>query len=279
MPIPCPNNPDGYGVNSFLNGQFFAEVYGIGMAYSGAFMNTWSIFESNGSENSTDLSFLDGTAMTPRSSYYHMQMVAKNFSGTYAAGTSNLPNVRAYGCKDTGKICAIILNMENSSQRAYTVQLNTAAISSPAAAKINIDAGCNASYSDTIGNQSTQLLVFTSDGQLAKKYSYSLTMYSAKQAPAIKSFAVGNLPGYRRGGNVSQQAVNVSMQGNFVFVKMPQARSYAVSLLSVDGKVQQLVRGFGEECRIYAGRMGTGVRIVNISWGDGSVERVPMTVR
>ena len=267
---PSPNNPDGFGVHSFLNGQFFAEVYGVGMAYAATFMNTWSMFESNGSRNSTDLSFLDGSAMTPRSSYYHMQLIAKNFSGSYATGTSNLPNVRAYGCKDVGKICVMLLNMENTAQRAYTVQLNTTPITGAVESKINIDAGCAKSYSSTIGNQSTQVLVFTADGQLTKKYSYSLSMYSANQPPSVETFTVSTLPEKTSRHQSSFENASAVMDGNVLVVNMRNPDKFSVECISPDGKIVKSVRGFGSACRIDATSLTDGVYVVKIQSGAGS---------
>jgi hypothetical protein len=268
---PSPNNADGYGVHSFLNGQFFAEVFGIGMAYGATFMNTWSMFESSGSRNSTDLSFLDGSAQTPRSSYYHMQLIAKNFSGTYAAGTSNLPNVRAYGCKDAGKICVMILNMENTAQRAYTVQLNTTAIAGTVESKININAACNKSYSSTISNQSTQLLVFTPDGQLSKKYTYSLTMYSANQPPSMETFTVGALPD-GKAKQVSLPAI-ATMSGNFLIVTMPGMQDASIALVSLDGRTIRSFHGNDRSFRLDCPGLANGVYFVKIASRAGIVRR------
>jgi hypothetical protein len=273
---PSPNNADGYGVHSFLNGQFFAEVLGIGMAYGGSFMNTWSMFESSGSRNSTDLSFLDGSAQTPRSSYYHMQLIAKNFSGTYASGTSNLPNVRVYGCKDAGKICVMILNMENTAQRAYTVQLNTTAITGTVESKININAACNKSYSSTISNQSTQLLVFTPDGQLSKKYAYSLTMYSANQPPSMETFTVGALPD-GKAKQVFLPAI-ATMSGNFLIVTMPGMQDASVTdasiaLVSLDGRTIRSLHGNDRSFRLDCPGLANGVYFVKIASRAGIVRR------
>jgi hypothetical protein len=269
---PSPNNPDGYGVESFLNGQFFAEVYGVGMAYSATFINTWSMFESNGSRNSTDLSFVDGTGMTPRSSYYHMQLIAKNFSGTYAAGTSNLSNIRAYGCKDTGKICVMLLNEENTAQRAYTVQLNTTPVTGTVESKITIDAGCNKSYSSTIGNQSTQVLVFSPDGQLAKKYTYSLTMYSANQAPSVETFTVAALPDKGSAG-IHGNKITATAKGNSIDVSLPKPENFFIQCVSPNGMIMKSVRGFGSRYLLDAAALSAGTYFVRISSGAETVQR------
>src|SRR5882724_7610388 len=54
------NTPSGYGVSSFLNGQFFAEYYRVAMKQGVAIMNSWSILEGGGNGSAGDLSYLGG---------------------------------------------------------------------------------------------------------------------------------------------------------------------------------------------------------------------------
>ncbi|RZK30630.1 MAG: hypothetical protein EOO57_17485, partial [Hymenobacter sp.] len=82
---PVANTVEGVGVHSFLNGQYWAEVFGIGMQKQGLSMMPWSIQEGNGARGDGDLGYLDGaTAATikPRSAYYHELLVAENLRGT-----------------------------------------------------------------------------------------------------------------------------------------------------------------------------------------------------
>src|SRR6266511_2855115 len=90
------NNPAGYGVSSFFNGQFFAEYYRVAMKRGVAFMNSWSIREGGGNGSAGDLGYLGGNinAPVPRSSYYHMQMIANYLlPGGYLPSASSAPNL------------------------------------------------------------------------------------------------------------------------------------------------------------------------------------------
>jgi hypothetical protein len=174
---------EGSGVHSFVNGQFFAEVFGLCMKYGATYACPWSMFEHGGRRSGTDFSFLDGQGLTPRPSYRHMQLIAEHFRGTYADGSSNLPNVRAFGCKGANQCCALILNMETSGERAYTLRLDDGAMESDCA--IHIAAGVDLEYKDTIPNQTTQLLVFDTKGPLIRKCVYGLEQAKAGEAPVI----------------------------------------------------------------------------------------------
>ena len=174
---------EGSGVHSFVNGQFFAEVYGTCMKYGAAYACPWSMFEHGGRRSGTDFSFLDSRGLTPRPSFRHMQLVAKHFRGTYADGSSNLPDVRAFGCKSDDQYCTLILNMETHGERAYTLRLDNGVIESDCA--INIRAGMDVAYEDTISNQTTQLLVFDANGALVRKYVYGLEQALAGKGPLV----------------------------------------------------------------------------------------------
>ena len=176
---------EGSGVHSFVNGQFFAEVYGLCMKYEAAYACPWSMFEHGGRRSGTDFSFLDGQGLTPRPSYRHMQLIAQHFRGTYADGSSNLPHVRAFGCLAENQSCVLILNMETDGERAYTLRLDDGAITSSCA--INIDAGVELEYKDTIPNQTTQLLIFDSHGTLIRRYVYGLDQAKAGETPLVIS--------------------------------------------------------------------------------------------
>ena len=131
---PTNNTVDDYGVNSFLNGQFFAEVYGVGMANGATTMDPWSIHESNGSRSAGDLGYLDGPlgSTKPRSSYYHLQMVAENFAGKYAPATSSQALMRVVAAGDGAHVAVLLMNESTDQSYDFGMRLDNAA---PAQAK------------------------------------------------------------------------------------------------------------------------------------------------
>ncbi len=166
------NASEGGAVHSFANGQMFGQIFGHAMRYGAAYVATWSMFENGGSRGGTDFSFVDGPTGTPRSSYYHMQAIARHFSGKYANGQSSIGGVRVFGAKDAGKTAVMVLNIEGSGQRACTLRLSSAPITS-GECRLNVDAGIALSSAVTINSQETLVLVFDAQGKLTKRITYS----------------------------------------------------------------------------------------------------------
>jgi hypothetical protein len=165
------NAPDGGGACSYENGQMFAQVYGAIMKYGGTYGETWSMFESGGNCGGTDFSFINANG-TPRSSYWHMQMVSQNFSGFYADGSTNQGDIRPYGAVDSGKnqISVMLVNVGGGAQTC-NVRLNGDAAGG--GCSVNIAAGVPVTYTQTIGAKTSMVLVFNSQGQFVKRITYA----------------------------------------------------------------------------------------------------------
>jgi hypothetical protein len=156
-----PDGATNTGVCGFLDGQFFAWVYGSGMgtttsAGQGAqSMNTWSVFESSGGCGSGDLGFLSGniasTNPTARSSYYHMQMTAWYLLGganpsylTPIVDSSSTANgVLALATVSNGgsQLAVMILNEDQSNNHSFSLRMNSAPVQGSGPTQINVPAG------------------------------------------------------------------------------------------------------------------------------------------
>jgi hypothetical protein len=112
---------EGIGTNSFLNGQFFAEIYDLCMSEEAFFATSWSIHESGGGRSPGDLGLIDGPSNSPhpRSSYYHSKLIAENIKGTYLKATDNRNSVTTFGCKykSADTIAIMILNKDCQYQK------------------------------------------------------------------------------------------------------------------------------------------------------------------
>lgn len=165
------NARDGVWVHHWGNGQMFAGILDLCMKYGATYATTWSMFENGGGRSGTDFSFIDGTNMTPRATYRHMQMIAQNFSGTYADGKSSDSKVLTFGAFNGSKYSVMILNRTDS-PIAYNLVLNKDETpSGTGTVNINIDAKSNLNLSSTLPGQTTQLLVFENDGITSTSYS------------------------------------------------------------------------------------------------------------
>lgn len=168
---PLTDNLNSVGANSFIGGQFWAEVVGISMKKGVEFVNFWSVIEGNSVTN--NIGFLN-TNNTKKPSFYHYKMLSDNFSGAYCDGSDNQAEVKTFGCKNDSQVVVMILNQSLTSDFAYTVNLNKDNAVATGSLKINIDANLNKEYSSIIQNQSSTLLVFDKSGNILKKIEYKL---------------------------------------------------------------------------------------------------------
>ena len=182
---PADNSVDSFGVNSFLNGQFFAEIFGIGMANGAVTVAPWSIHESNGNRGPTDLGFLDGptASATPRSSYYHLQFVAQNFAGRYAPSISSEPLLRVVAAGDGSHVSALLLNESLDQNYEFGIRLDNGKLTQPKSVSIAVDAATPTEYSSTVPAQSSLLLVFNAAGTLTKRVKYAIADARTSSAP------------------------------------------------------------------------------------------------
>ncbi len=190
------DNLNGTGANSFIGGQFIAEMMCVGMKNGVDFINLWSVVEGN--STALNIGYIDPTTSNKKPGYYHFKLLAENFKGSFANGTSNKSNVKSYGSKNGQQVSVLIMNQDLSSSYNYALRLDNSTVSGSNSLKINIDAGVAKQYDDVIPSQSTVLLIFNSNGALIKKYEYSLTVQAiANQPPTITNYQVAsnNNPG------------------------------------------------------------------------------------
>ena len=186
------DNLNGVGVNSFIGGQFIAEMFGAGMKHGLSMMNIWSVVEGN--SVALNIGYIDPASFKKKPVYYHYKMAAENFSGVYADGVSTFTNVKAFGSRSAQQINVMIMNQDAVNNHSYTVRLNTAAIGGTMALKININASVAVSYTDNIDSQSTQVLTFDVYGNLLKKQVYGLSTHAQSNLRPSLILMAGALP-------------------------------------------------------------------------------------
>jgi hypothetical protein len=182
---PAANGVGDYAVTSFLNGQYFAEVYGIGMELGAQWAASWSIYEGGGTRGTGDLGYLDGVAgaTEPRSSYWHTKLVADHFHGRFAAGKTNQPLVKAFGAGDGSTLAVILLNEDATTSYHFTVRLDASSAPSSSALDVGIDSALGASVSGDLKSEATAVLVFDATGKLVRRVDYSIADATAWTAP------------------------------------------------------------------------------------------------
>lgn len=179
------DNLNGNGANSFIGGQFIAEMFSVGLKNSLSFMNVWSVVEGNGVP--LNIGYIDPVTGNKKPSYYHFQMMAANIKGNFISGTSNNSNVKIFGSQTSQFTSVMILNQDMANNSTFTVKLNNAAIGGNSALKLNINGGNAAEYTGTMQGQSSIVLVFNSAGVLVKKVEYTLLNHAASNLPPTET--------------------------------------------------------------------------------------------
>src|SRR5207237_7346810 len=88
----------GVGANSFIGGQFVAEMLCIGMKSGVDFMNIWSVIEGN--STALNIGYLDASTGHKKPLYYHFKLLADNFKGNFVTGTTNMADVKTFACQN-----------------------------------------------------------------------------------------------------------------------------------------------------------------------------------
>jgi hypothetical protein len=201
------NNIEGTGPNSFLTGQWMAEMFahGINNDQNGPplfSMQPWSIHESAGSAGQSDIGLLHGSfsganTLMKRSTYIHVNLLALYFNkGQFAWATpffGSDPLVKsfsAYGCPVNG--ASVMLMNQNLVSKTYAINLS---VNPPAAADymanfpnmvaFDPQQQIEPTINGTIQPQETLLFVFDYCGELQSITSYNKTINDTYGLPVV----------------------------------------------------------------------------------------------
>lgn len=195
------DNLQSVGANSFIGGQFIAEMLGIGMKSGLDFMTLWSVTEGNGI--TTNIGYIDPTTGVKKPAYHHFKMMAENFKGEVANCVSSDASVKSFGSKNAQQVSVMIMNENLTGTSNFTVRLNNEGISGSNNLKINVNAGIAAEYTGTISNQSSVLLTFNSQGSIVRMQEYSLAGHAvANLAPTVTEFNLTSVASNNPGAGV-----------------------------------------------------------------------------
>jgi hypothetical protein len=188
------DNLYGSGVNSFIGGQFVAEMFGLGMKNGVDIMTMWSVVEGN--STALNIGYIDRTTGNKKPAYHHFQMMADHFSGNYVSSVSSHTNVKVFSSQNSSLTTVMIMNQDSSANYSYALRLNNALITATNALKINVNANTAQMYYNVIPNQSSVLLQFNAQGAIVKKVTYTIGQALANLSPTISVYtpAVTQLP-------------------------------------------------------------------------------------
>lgn len=178
--------PPDFKVWSMYAGQFYAQVYGLGMKYGAVTVNAWATHEQSGARTGTDLGLFDADpAYTGRSNYYHTMMLGKFIKYNYMPTSSNNGNVKVVSTYSTTTAGYQVLLMNNTAtQYPTTVRLSNTAVTTNSTVVVKLLNGTLAkefvTYVEAYG---TRLLVFDQYGNLVENWRYCKTQCDARVEP------------------------------------------------------------------------------------------------
>lgn len=181
------DNPDdlsatGIAVPSFINGQFWVDVFTMAMEYNAFTVTPWCIQESD--RASSYFGYVGGPPdFTPHSTYYHMQMMAENMTGEYIKMRSNNPYLKVFGSKTDDSTTIIIMNQHES--KSFNINLNNINSDDDKPNYLSISAEKDIKVNHTVTSKpnSTLLLKFNNDGTKTYELLYDLEMAIKNNPP------------------------------------------------------------------------------------------------
>ena len=121
------SNPDdlsveGIAVPSFINGQFWVDIFCMAMEHEAFTVTPWCIQESD--RASTYFGYIGAPPnFTPHSTYYHMQMLADHMKGEYIKMKSSKPYLKVFASKTDEETTVVIMNQHET--ESFSIDLNS----------------------------------------------------------------------------------------------------------------------------------------------------------
>ena len=184
------SNPDdlsieGISVPSFINGQFWVDVFSLSMEYEAFCVTPWCIQESDVAK--TYFGYIGSPPnFTPHSTYYHMQMMSENITGNYVKMTSNKGYFKILGSENETQNSFLLMNQ--SEKDSYNFDLNSLNKNTKDDLILTSENELKANFKGTIAPNSTMVLVFNKSGVLKKQILYTIEMAKNNKAPEVIVF-------------------------------------------------------------------------------------------
>jgi hypothetical protein len=176
---PADLSATGIAVPSFINGQFWADVFAMCMEYGAFTVTPWCIQESDRDE--TYFGYIGAPpTFTPHSTYHHMKMMADHMSGNYVKMTTNNAFVKAFGSISETLTTILLMNQSETE----TVEFDFSKVNKASdGLEIRANAEINASLKDSIAPNCTRIYQFDKNGVVVKAVEYTQKMAINELAP------------------------------------------------------------------------------------------------
>lgn len=181
------DNPDdlsveGIAVPSFINGQFWVDVFCMAMEFEAFTVTPWCIQESD--RASSYFGYIGGPPnFNPHATYYHMQMLSSHMKGEYIKMKSSNPYLKVFGSKTDNEFTVVIMNQHETA--SFDIDLNQINKMDYIEATLDISSAksIKADYKGVSKPNSTLLIKFNKKGKKTLELLYNLEMAKEDLAP------------------------------------------------------------------------------------------------
>ena len=181
------HNPDdlsveGIAVPSFINGQFWVDVFCMAMEYEAFTVTPWCIQESD--RPRTYFGYVGAPPnFTPHSTYYHMQMLANHMKGRYIKMKSSNPYLKVFASKTEKETTVVIMNQHETN--TFQIDLNKINTTESNDENLHISSAkaIRGDYKGESKPNSTTLIKFNSKGEKILELLYNLDMAKQDMPP------------------------------------------------------------------------------------------------
>ncbi|MFB9057835.1 hypothetical protein ACFFU9_13900 [Mariniflexile ostreae] len=165
---------------SFINGQFWVDVFAMSMEHGAFCVTPWCIQESDVAK--TYFGYIGAPPnFIPHSTYYHMQMMSENIKGSYVKMGTNKGFLKILGSETEDETAVLLMNQ--SQEELYDFDLNLLNKNQSNGLVITSEIQLKTNYKGTIAPNSTLVLVFNKSGAVKKQTTYTVEMARNDKAP------------------------------------------------------------------------------------------------
>lgn len=181
------DNPDdlsaaGIAVPSFINGQFWVDIFAMAMEYNAFTVTPWCLQESD--RSSSYFGYIGGPPeFIPNATYYHYKMMADHMKGDYIKMQSDNPYLKIFGSQTDNSTTIIVMNQDEN--KTFSMNLGTinTTNNNPEYLMIRAAKDIKANQIVTIKPNSTLLLKFDKKGNKINELLYNLDMAIKNNEP------------------------------------------------------------------------------------------------
>lgn len=177
-------NVDGFAVPSFINGQFWVDIFGLAIEYDAFCVTPWCIQESDVAK--TYFGYIGGPPeFTLHSTYYHMQMMSENIKGNFIKMYTNNGFIKAIASQTETETALFLMNQHETELFNFDLkEINKISdgLSIYPLKPINLN------FKGSVEPNSSMVLVFNKQGSIIKKVVYTIEMTKNNKPPLVYEY-------------------------------------------------------------------------------------------